>query len=168
MKALRKITEKALNAVIALSAVMLASSMLIYAYNCFMRYAVRAPMSWPEEYCTYIVVLMVFFMQCRLEFKDESLCIGLLDNMMEKNPVLERLLFYLRGVISLIVFGILLNVGVSVAKQNFFYGSISPVLKFSMGMYFALVDVCLALVMVFWVVNIITRRFGKTEVAADE
>jgi TRAP-type C4-dicarboxylate transport system permease small subunit len=160
MKALRRIADLCLKPIGWLSAVFLGTSAIVYAYNSVLRYVFKSAMPWPEEYCTYIVVLMLFLLQCRLEFYDEELAIGVLDNLTERYPVLKRVLFYFRCALTLVLFGILLNVCIAVTKTNFSYGVLSPVLRIPMGLYFLMTAVTFGLVMLFTLLNMIsTRKF---------
>lgn len=154
--------------VTVISAVMLTSSVLIYIFNCFMRYVMRAPLPWPEEYCIYIVVLMVYFMQCRLEYKGEQLGIGLIEPLLAKHKALRVIATLIHGGTALFVYVVLYNVGLTVVKQQIRFGALSPVMRVPMGIYFGLINACFVLVMVFWVIRFITNDYDKVEEASIE
>ncbi len=152
----------------AISAVMLTSSVLIYIFNCFMRYVMRAPLPWPEEYCIYIVVLMVYFMQCRLEYKGEQLGIGLIDQWLEKYKILRVLVTLIQGGTAIFVYVVLYRVGLTVVRQQNTFGAVSPVMRVPMGIYFSLINACFILVIVFWAIRFFTKNYDKMEDAPIE
>ena len=167
-KKLRRLAEQFFNLVNTISAVLLGSSVILYAFNCFMRYVVGKAIPWPEEYCTYIVVLMVWFMTCRMEFFEEELCIGLVDAWAAKSKPLRYALLAFQFVVTIFIYGVLIKVADNVVAQQFRFGAISPVIHFSMGMYFTLIKVCFILVIVAWIINLLTRDYGSKEAQQDE
>lgn len=166
---IRNIADKILQVVTVLSAIMLTTSVIFYALNCFMRYVVRAPLAWPEEYCVYIVVLMVYFMQCKLEFHGEELCIGVLDNLIAKSKAIRIVQTLIQGAVTIFIYcHLFFNVGLGVVAQQNQYGILSPVMRFEMGVYFGLINACFLLVVIFWVINILTKDYDKVEEQAIE
>lgn len=166
MKALRKIADKVLDIITLLAGYVLASAVILYTINCFMRYCLKAPMAWPEEYCTYFVVFMVYLLQCRLEFKGEELTIGLIDNQLKKSKALRRIIFYVQALITIGIYGYLYYVGMEVVKKQYQYATVTPIMKIPYGVYFNLINICLVIVIVFWIVNLLTKDLD--EVPAEE
>lgn len=166
---IRKVADIILQVVMVISAVMLTTSLIFYALNCFMRYVVRSPLPWPEEYCVYIVVLMVYFMQCKLEFHGEELCIGVLDNFINSSKAIRIIHTVFQGVVTIFLYCYLyVNAGLGVVAQQVSYGILSPVMRIPMGIYFNLVNICFLLVVIFWVINIFTKDYDKVEEKAVE
>lgn len=163
LEKLKKITDKVLVVVLILSGFMLLSSVVCYTANCFMRYVVKAPLSWPEEYCTYIVVLMVFLMQCRLEFRDESLSIGVLWEKVKDRPVARRILFSFKGIVTIGVSLILAFIGKDLALQQFMYKAVTPVMRIPFGIYYAAIAICFLLVVLVWLIHLFTVDFDSAE-----
>ena len=161
---LRRIAEIILKIVSAVSAVMLATSALFYVMNCYMRYVMKAPLAWPEEYCIYIVVLMTFLMQCRLEFYNEGLGIGFIDSLLVKSKLLRIFVTLAHAAVVFVVYAILLKVGHTVVQQQIRFGALSPVMRIHMGIYFSLINVCFILVIVFWVIRLFTQDYGRGKV----
>jgi TRAP-type C4-dicarboxylate transport system permease small subunit len=128
-----------------------------------MRYIVRAPRSWPEEYCIYIVVLMVYFLQCRLEFKGEQLGIGIIDTLLVKHKTLRIIATLIHGAVAIVVFAVLFKVGLTVVQQQYIFGIISPVIRFPMVIYFGLINGCFVLVIAFWAIRFITKDYDVVE-----
>ena len=149
--------------VTVISSVMLASSVLIYVFNCFMRYVVRAPLPWPEEYCIYIVVLMVYFLQCRLEYKGEQLGIGIIDQLLAKNKILRILVTLIHGGTAIFVYVVLFKVGLVVVEQQYSFGAVSPVIRVPMGIYFGLINACFVLAIAAWAIRFFTKDYDVVE-----
>lgn len=162
MNALRSITGKILTLSLWLSALILGSSVLIYAANSILR-SFKMAMPWPEEYCTYIVVVMVFLLQGKLEFDGDALTIDILEGAAKRSLFFRRLLHLIRLVVTAGVGIVLFRTGVSVASQNFSYGSVSPVMNISMGIYFSIINVCFVLLIITSVVCFILRLCEKEE-----
>jgi TRAP-type C4-dicarboxylate transport system permease small subunit len=111
-------------------------------------------------------------MQCRLEFNDEELSIGILDNLAKKFKALEFIRFYFREVITLTMFSVLLYTGIHVVQQNFIFGALSPVLRIPMGIYFLLMTITFGLVILLTLLNMIVPKFitvaeGEEEVVYE-
>lgn len=145
----------------AISALMLAASALAFVLNVYMRYIAGAPLAWPEEFSLYIVVLMVYLMQCRLEFKNESLGIGIIDPLLAKSKPLRIFVALFHIVVVIVVFGILLNVGQTVVQQQIRFGALSPIMRIPMATYFNLINICFILIIVFWVIRLFTHNFDE-------
>lgn len=159
IKRLEKITDKFLLIVLIVSGVILASSVIFYAMNCFLRYAVKSPLAWPEEYCTYVIVLMVFLMQCRLEFYDESLSIAVVWEKVKDKPVPRRILFTFKGIVTILISVLMAHIGRNLTIQQFDYNAVTPVMRIPLGVYYAAIDICFLLIVVVWIVHIFTKRF---------
>ena len=165
MEHLRRITDKILNFTLGISAVILASSVVIYAFNSLLR-SMKMAMPWPEEYCTYIVVIMVFLVQSKLEFHDEELTINALDSVANKKPWFNTVLHVFRYLFTILVVGVIFRSCVTVAQQNFQYKAVTPVMNFSMGIYFSLVAICFGLVILTAAVSLILRLGQRGSVNA--
>ena len=162
-KKLRRFAELILQVLTYLCAALLASSVIFYAVNCFMRYVVHAPMTWPEEYCIYIVVLMVYLITCRMEFFGEELSIGIIDPLLEKSKFLSNVIFVLHGLLTMFIMYQLYKIGVDVVAMQNRYSIVSPVMRIPMSIYFGLVNASFVLVIVFWVINLLTRDYKQIE-----
>lgn len=156
MELLRRITDTVLNIILAISAIILASSVVIYAFNSFLR-TLKMAMPWPEEYCTYIVVIMIFLVQSKLEFCNEELTINALDSVANKTPWLDKLLYVIRYLFTIVAVAIIFYTCVTVAQQNFQYKAVTPVMNVSMGLYFSLVAFSFGLVILTCAVSLILR-----------
>lgn len=149
--------------VTVISSVMLAASVLVYVFNCFMRYVIRAPLPWPEEFSIYIVVLMVYFLQCRLEYKGEQLGIGIIDHLLTKHKILRVIVTLIHGGTAIFVYVVLFKVGLVVVEQQYTFGAVSPVIRVPMGIYFGLVNACFILAIVSWVIRFFTKDYDVIE-----
>lgn len=160
---LRHVAEIILTVITVVCAILLASSVVFYAFNCFMRYVVRNPLPWPEEYCIYIVVLMVYVITCRMEFFEEELCIGIIDPLIKKSKIVRNVLFILHGLLTIFIMYQMYKIGTDVVAQQSRYGIVSPVMRIPMGIYFGLVNASFVLVIVFWVINLLTKDYNQVE-----
>ncbi len=160
---LNKLVDKFLLIVLIVSGLFLASSAILYALNCFLRYVAKAPLPWPEEYCTYVIVLMVFFMQCRLEFREESLSIAVVWEKVKHRRIARRVLFTIKGVTTIVVAALMADIGFSLVDQQFAYNSVMPVMRIPFGIYYAAISVCFVLVVIVWLILLFTKRFDQIE-----
>lgn len=159
---LRKFIDGFITVIIGLSVCLLAVGAVLYAINSILR-TMSLNVAWIEEYSIYSLVLVVFLMQSKLEFRDEQLSISILADKVKNKPIPRRIIFSIKGVITIAVYAVLFQTGLTVIKQNLFYGVVSPILAFPMGLYFVLVNICLALVVIYWIIHIFTKRWNPYE-----
>ena len=161
---LRGFAEIILRLVNILSAVMFGSSTVIYVANgIVMRYILRAPVAWADEYCIYIMVLMTYFMQSRLEFYDQGIGVGFIDSFLSKSKALRIFVTLFNGAAVAFVYVVLLNVGYTVVRQQIRFGTRFPIIRLPMAIYFGLINVCFVLVLAFWVIKLFTHDYGVGE-----
>lgn len=166
---LREFTDKFLLIILIVSGLALGSSAVFYALNCLLRYAFKAPLAWPEEYCTYVIVLMVFLMQCRLEFRDESLSISVIWEKVKEKPIARRILYSFKGIVTIAMAALMTDIGFSLVEQQFTYGAVTPVMRIPFGIYYIAISISFALVAIVWVINLFTKQFdeeGKEDINA--
>ncbi|NLY71980.1 MAG: TRAP transporter small permease [Clostridiales bacterium] len=162
MLKIRGAMDKFLNALIVISTVFLGVALVLYTINSLARlFKVGVP--WIEEYCIYSVVFIVFLIQAKLEFRDEHLSIAFLAEKVKNNPIPRRILFTIRGIVSIVVYVILFKEGLAVIQQNLSYGVVSPILSFPMGIYFTLINICFVLVIIYWIVHIFTKKWTRVD-----
>lgn len=158
---LKLITDKFLLIVLVISGIFLGTSVLFYVLNCMMRYLFKAPLAWPEEYCTYIVVLMVFLMQCRLEFRDESLSIAVIWEKVKHKPVPRRVMFTVKMILTIIMSALLMYCGYNLTKQQMMYRSVLPVTRIPFSIYYGAITVCFILVIIVGIIHLFTKKFDE-------
>jgi len=149
--------DKFITIMVVISGCILGIGALLYTFNSITR-LFKYSVSWIEELCIYSIVLMVFLMQAKLEFHNEQLSISVLADKLKNKPILKRILYTFKGVVTIFVCIVLFRVGLSVIKQNLTYGVLSPVLGFPMGLYFLLINICLMMVILCQFVNIFTKK----------
>lgn len=112
-----------------LPAAMLAVSVVLTTVNALARSFFHMNFPWVEELCCYLAALMMFVMMPSLEFRDEQLSISFLDEKFKNNQVARQILFYIRGIVTVIFTGILINGGYKVVVRNLEIHSASPILR---------------------------------------
>ncbi len=158
MQFFRKLLDKLLTIVFVISGCLLGLAAILYTFNSITR-LFKHGVPWIEEYCIYTVVLMVFLMQARLEIRDQQLSISFLTDQVNNRPVARRILFTIRGIVTIFVYAVLFQVGTAVIQQNLSFGVVSPIIDFPMGIYFAAIDISLALVIVYWIIYLFTKKW---------
>ena len=148
---LKKILEGGLKALVGISAVFLAASVLLSTLNAISRSFFLSSFPWIEELCCYLAALVMFLMMPYLEFHDDQLSISFLDEKFKNNQIARQILFYIRGVVTIVFNGILIRAGYRVVVRNLGLGSASPVMKIPYGGLYSVVLVALALVVLYWV-----------------
>jgi TRAP-type C4-dicarboxylate transport system permease small subunit len=159
---LRKLLDRILTIVFVVSGCLLGLGAVLYTFNSITR-LFKYGVPWIEEYCIYTVVLMVFLMQAKLEMNDQQLSISFIADRVKNKPVFRRILSTVRGIVTITVYSILFYVGTAVIQQNLSYGVVSAILEFPMGIYFAAVNLSLALVIVYWIIYLFTKKWDPDE-----
>ena len=162
MNVLKTIGKKSTDIVLILGAICLLTSVLAYGMNSILRFA-KMPLSWPEEYCTYIIVFAVFLIQARLEFQDDELCIGVLEGLMKKHMWLNKVLYSIRYIVTGIMYVAIINVMVKIIKQNFAYGTVTPVLRVSFGIYYVMIAVCFGIALITIALKLVEKLAERRE-----
>jgi len=162
MLKIRRAMDKFLSVLIAISTLFLGISLVLYTINSLAR-LFKFGVPWIEEYCIYSVVFIVFLLQAKLEFRDEHLSIAFLAEKTKNNPIPRRILFTIRGIVSIAIYLILFREGLLVVQQNLSYGVVSPIISFPMGVYFTLINICFALVIIYWIVHIFTKKWTRDD-----
>ena len=158
--------DKFLTIVLWISGFFLGVGAVLYTFNSITR-LFKYGVPWIEEYCIYTIVLMVFLMQARLEVRNQQLSISFLADKVKDNPVFSRILFTIRGIVTILVYAVLFWVGIKVIQQNLSYGVVSPILEFPMWIYFTAVETGLALVIVYWVVYLFSNKWEPGDEEAE-
>ena len=66
----------------------------------------------------FLIVFLVFLTQPWLETRDDQLKIGVLDNMV-KNGTVPRVIYVIRGIVTVAIFGVLVRYGVFVVENTY-------------------------------------------------
>jgi TRAP-type C4-dicarboxylate transport system permease small subunit len=163
METFRKFLNRVIDVIMAILCVFLASSTILYAFNSIARYGFSKSFAWIEEYSVYIIVLVIFFAQFRLEYKSESLSISLLADRINRHRIPKRILFTFQQLVIIIIYSLLFRQGIAVILQNKQFGVQSPIFHFPMYVYFIVINIALALVIVFSICNLFAKRLDVPE-----
>lgn len=148
---LNKILGGGVKGLTGISAAFLAVSVVLSTFNAVARSFFSSSYPWIEELCCYLAALMMFLMMPCLEFNDEQLSISFLDEKFKNNRIARQILFYIRGVVTVVFNGVLIRAGYKVVARNLQIGSASPVLKLPYGRLYTLVMAALILLIVYWI-----------------
>lgn len=148
---LNKILGGGIKGLTGISAAFLAVSVVLSTYNAIARSFFSTSYPWIEELSCYLAALMMFLMLPCMEFNDEQLSISFLDEKFGNHQVARQILFYIRGVVTIALNGVLIRAGYRVVVRNLQLRSASPVLKLPYGRLYTVVLAALILLIVYWV-----------------
>ena len=138
--------------------VLLAS--ILACINVVSRYGFNHSLTWAEEACTYACTLSVFLVFAWLETEDQQLCIDLLTSSVKNEKVL-LILHILRGVVTLVVTGLLIKYGLASAATAYSLGTVSYVLKIPRFVMYCMVIFGYICVMLGWLSVILLNKGRK-------
>lgn len=144
-------------ALFAVSAVLIAAATGFAAFNAITRFFLDLTFNWAEELCTYCVVLMVYLVIARLEFTGDQLCITAID-LWVKNATAQRVLNYIRGILTGAALTILGWHGISVMLKAFKRHQVTYILRLPKGILYAVALGCLAITVLVWLVLMICNK----------
>lgn len=129
---------------------MLFVAAILAAINAVMRKF--AGISWTpaEEVCTYLCLLSVFIGLPKLEIGDDELSIDIFNNSI-KNEKLKKVVFLIRGIITMICFGLLFWAGISQIQNTYANHAVTSVLHIPRYLLYIVVDACYAIVIFSWI-----------------
>jgi TRAP-type C4-dicarboxylate transport system permease small subunit len=158
MPGLKTVLGWGLAGLAAISAVFIAVSALSSTYNAITRSFFAFSNPWIEELSCYLCALMMFLMAPRLEYLDEQLSISFLDEKLKAHTAARKLIFYIRGAVTVFLYAVLLNAGYRVVARNLSIGSKSPVLHMPYGWLYAIVMASMILVAVYWLFHFFLKN----------
>ena len=116
------------NTMARIAGAMMLAAALFACLNVISRYCFSHSFAWAEELCTYICTLVVFLTFAWLETEDQQLCIDLITSTVKNQRVL-LILYVFRGLVTLLITGLLIRYGVSATLTAFQLGTSTYVLK---------------------------------------
>lgn len=140
-----------------LSALLIAVATGFAAFNAIARFFFDSTFSWAEELCTYCVVLMVYLVIPQLEGSGDQLCITAID-LWVKNQTIQRILNYIRGLITGAAMVILSYHGFDVMMKAFKRNQITYTLQIPKGYLYGIALACLAITVLVWLVLMICNK----------
>jgi TRAP-type C4-dicarboxylate transport system permease small subunit len=161
MSGLKASLRGGLTALAAISMVFIAVSAVLSTYNAITRSFFAFSSPWIEELSCYLCALMMFLMAPRLEFNDEQLSISFLNEKLKDRPIGKKLIFHVRGAVTIFLYAVLLDAGYRVVVRNLAIGSKSPVLHAPYGYLYAVVMISMILVVVYWIFHFFMEKEGE-------
>jgi len=138
------------------SAVLIALATALATINTVARFFTGG-FTWSEELCTYCVVLMVYLAMPYLERAGDQLCITAID-LWVKGERAQRILSYIRGIITSAAMLVLGYYGVDVMLKAFKRHQVTYVLQLPRGGLYAIVLVCIFVAVAAWVVLMLCKK----------
>lgn len=140
-----------------ISAILIAVATGFAAFNSLTRFCLDLTFNWAEELCTYCVVLMVYLAMPMLEHTGDQLCITAID-LWVKGSVGQRILNYIRGVITSVAMVILGYNGISVMLKAFKRNQVTYILQIPKGYLYAIAMGCILISVLVWLVIMICNK----------
>jgi TRAP-type C4-dicarboxylate transport system permease small subunit len=106
------------------------------------------------------VVILVFLVQPWLEAADEQLTIGILGSRL-KNEALKKVIFIVRGIITVVIFYYLVQFGIYVAEKAYVNKTVTYVLQFPRYILYAITTGIFGLVILEWLAVIFVNKGEK-------
>jgi len=157
MDSVRKLFNGFLGFVMAVCASMLAVSTLLSCINVFLRYVLGTSLPWADELSIYLAVVMIFIYQCKLEYEDDQLSISALIEKYKNKRIFIKAVYYLRTVITFVLYIILIRSGITVVNQHLMYNAATPVMRLPFSIITILVTIGLILVIIYWIAELVLR-----------
>jgi len=158
---MRKAISAALVALSIIAAATLFVSTVLSAYNTIGRVVFTTSLAWIEELCCYSAGYIMFLMLPFLEYNDRHLSIAFLEEKFKAtgNVIGRRIIFYVRGAITVFVFCILARAGYNTFTRNFAINSKSPTMEFPYGVLYLGLFLCVVLVVVLWAFHFFLKKW---------
>lgn len=121
----------------------------ITSFNAITRYAFGFVIYGSEELCAYIVLIMAYMLFPVLEAENRHLKIDIFSSS-NVNRKIKDVVYTIRGVISLAVYGILVYFGWQVIATARKFQSASPTLRIPKSAAFGLLEIFIAVAFLGW------------------
>lgn len=106
-------------------------------------------------------VIIMYLMQPRLEYEDQQLSIAILDEKLKNNPIARRIIFYIRGGVTLFIYILLIKAGFDVVRVNAGTQSATPIMHLPYAVLYSIVIVLMILVIVYWVFHFFLKDWRE-------
>lgn len=155
---IHKVFEYNLRIISGVAAVFLTVSTVLACINVFLRYLFGSSLPWADELSIYIVVLMVYIYQCKLEYDGDQLSVSVLVEYFKNRPIILKCMYYLRLLITISLYTLLLNSGFKVVKQHLMYKATTPVMRMPLWILGLIVTIGLILVILAWIIKSLPNK----------
>lgn len=137
--------------------VFIAAATLLASINAILRFTIGAGFTFSDELCVYLVATMVFIAMGYLEFTDNHLTIDIFNSTV-KNPVIKKVVLYLRGIVTLIFDGMLIGYGIKVTKTAYLRETVTNVMHMPRFIIYAIVTFSMLVAFLSWIVILVCRK----------
>ena len=151
-----KVTRKINKFLMGISAILIALATALATVNAFMRFF-SSGVAWSEEMTSYCVVLLVYLAIPLLELTGDQLNITAID-LVVKGKTAQRVLNYIRGLVTGSAMVILAYYGFTVMSNAFMRSQVTYVLHIPKGILYGLTTGCLVLAVLAWLVIMIFNK----------
>jgi len=158
---IRKVFEFKLRIIGGIASIFIAISTILASINVFLRYLFGSSLPWADELSIYIIVMMVYIYQCKLEYDDDQLSISVLAEYFRNKPVILKSMYYVRMVVTVSLYGMLLNTAFKVVQQHWMYKGATPVMRMPFWILGLIVTIGLILVILAWIVKFLPEKKNK-------
>ena len=136
-------------------------SAMLAAINALCRYVLKFSLSFGDEVCIYSIIIAVFCIQSRLEWRGEQLSINVLDSFLNKSAIGKNLMFWIRAVATITVWCLMTRVGIGIIVRNYEIKSVTTFLQAPMWTIYTAYTLGMALILLAWVFLIQRKATGR-------
>lgn len=158
---IRKPLEVGIFSLTSVSSVLLLVCTVLSTGNAVSRFAFSVSSPFVEEFCCIMAVIIMYLMQPRLEYKDEQLSIAILDEKLKGYPMARRVIFYIRGLVTLFIYVLLIKAGFDVVRVNAGTSSSTPVMHMPYAILYGIVVALLIVVVVYWLFHFFLKDWRE-------
>lgn len=155
---IRKPLEAGMFTLTSISSVLLLVCTVLSAGNAISRFAFSVSSPFIEEFSCIMAVIIMYLMQPRLEYKDEQLSIAILDEKLKNFPAARRVIFYIRGLVTLFIYVLLIKAGFDVVRVNMGTQSSTPIMHLPYAVLYGIVTALLIVVVFYWIFHFFLKR----------
>ncbi|HEY8529359.1 MAG TPA: TRAP transporter small permease subunit [Paenibacillaceae bacterium] len=157
-----KIVGRINNSLVAISGLFLAVSVTFCTINALGRYLFNFYFPWADEFNIFLIVFLVFLTQPWLETRDDQLKIGVLDNMVKNGTVL-RVIYVIRGIVTMAIFGVLVRYGVFVVENTYASKVVTYMLQIPRYTLYAATTAIFCWIILVWLAMIFLNKGAKLD-----
>ena len=125
---------------------------VLASVNAILRFTRGTGFAFSDEMCVMIFIAMGY-----LEYSDNHLTIDIFNTTV-KNPVIKKIVLYIRGIITLIFDGMLIRYGLIVTSAAYRYGSVTNVMQIPRFYIYGIVTASMILAFASWIVLLVCRK----------
>ena len=156
MKTCLKISRYIRRGMFVISGAFIGMATALAALNALLRFF-GLGLSWADELYVYFIVLMVYIGLPQLEGTGDQLCITAIDSWV-KNQTAQKILNYIRGVITSVALCVIAYYGFNVMLKAFKRNQLTYILQLPKGILYGIATLCLFITVLIWLVIMICNK----------